>query len=218
MWSLFFRKNIKKRKSVFRLRRRVRIACEPIPWSAQGDPKIKEKTWLISEPTFLIKKCKNMRERGLKRSPKGWGDFGAGATGRTFGAPICFWTQKVYPKCSQNNLKGAKVTPKCSKSNPQGRKMHSYRSAKVVQVHQKMSAARYQARRTARTAFNMFHIVSLVWLQKLPQGCKSDTKILPKWPPRSQNGLLQQRQSGSSASKNVSCKIPGPADCAKRLQ
>ena len=35
---------VQKRKSVFRLRRRVRIACEPIPWSAQGDPKIKEKT------------------------------------------------------------------------------------------------------------------------------------------------------------------------------
>ena len=86
--------------------------------------------------------------------PKGWGDFGAGATGCTFGAPVCFWTQKVYPKCSKNNLKGAKVTPKCFKSDPQGRKMHSYRSAKVVQVHQKMSAARYQARRTARSAFN----------------------------------------------------------------
>ena len=63
-------------------------------------------------------------------------------------------TQKVCPKCSKNYLQGAKVTTKCFKSDPQGRKMHSYRSAKVVQVHQKMSAARYQARRTARSAFN----------------------------------------------------------------
>ena len=55
-------------------------------------------------------------------------------------------------------------------------------------------------------------------LQKWPPGCKSDPKMLQKWPPRSQNALLQERQSGSSASKNVSCKIPGPADCAKRLQ
>ena len=77
-----------------------------------------------------------------------------GAPWTAFDAPICFWTQKVYPKCSKNDLKGAKVTPKCFKSDPQGRKMHSYRSAKVVQVHQKMSAARYQARRTARSAFN----------------------------------------------------------------
>ena len=40
----YFLETMQKRKSVFRLRRRVRIACEPIPWSAQGDPKIKEKT------------------------------------------------------------------------------------------------------------------------------------------------------------------------------
>ena len=149
-----FLERMQKRKSVFRLHRRVRIACEPIPWSAQGDPKIKEKTWHISEPTFLIKKCKNIRKRGPKRGPKGWGDFGGGGLGGALDAPICFWTQKVCPKCSKNDLQGAKVTPKCFKSDPQGRKMHSYRSAKVVQVHQKMSAARYQARRTARSAFN----------------------------------------------------------------
>ena len=143
---------MQKRKSVLRLHRRVRFACEPIPWSAQGDPKIKEKTWHISEPTFLIKKCKNMRKWGPKRCPKGWGDFRGGGLGGALDAPICFWTQKVHPKCSKDDLKGAKVTPKCFKSDPQGRKMHSYRSAKVVQVHQK-----------------------------------------------------------------ISCKIPGPADCAKRL-
>ena len=40
----YFFEQMQKRKSVFRLRGRVRIACEPIPWSAQGDPKIKEKT------------------------------------------------------------------------------------------------------------------------------------------------------------------------------
>ena len=39
----YFLEKMQKRKSVFRLHRRVRIACEPIPWSAQVDPKIKEK-------------------------------------------------------------------------------------------------------------------------------------------------------------------------------
>ena len=43
-YGAYFLEKMQKRKSVFRLRRRVRIACEPIPWSAQGDPKIKEKT------------------------------------------------------------------------------------------------------------------------------------------------------------------------------
>ena len=41
-----------KRKNGFGLRRRVRIAYEPIPWSAQGDPQIEEKQGLISEPFF----------------------------------------------------------------------------------------------------------------------------------------------------------------------
>ena len=73
---------MQKRKSVFRLRRRVRIACEPIPWSAQGDPKIKEKTLHISEPTFLIIECKNMLNKGPQKVSKmvtgfpGWRPWG----------------------------------------------------------------------------------------------------------------------------------------------
>ena len=43
-YGAYFLEKMQKRKSVFRLHRRERIACEPIPWSAQGDPKIKEKT------------------------------------------------------------------------------------------------------------------------------------------------------------------------------
>ena len=38
-----FSEKVRNRKSVFGLRRRVRIAYEPIPWSAQGNPKIEEK-------------------------------------------------------------------------------------------------------------------------------------------------------------------------------
>ena len=38
-----FSEKVRKRKSVFGLRRRARIAYEPILWSAQGDPKIEEK-------------------------------------------------------------------------------------------------------------------------------------------------------------------------------
>ena len=79
-----------------------------------------------------------------------------GRLGRPLTPQSVFGHTKVYPKCSKNDLQGAKVTTKCFKRDPQGRKMHSYKSAKVVQVHQKMSAARYQARRTARSAFNHF--------------------------------------------------------------
>ena len=69
-------------------------------------------------------------------------------------APQSVFEDKKYTQSAP------KITPRVHKwhhqsapiSDPQGRKMHSYRSAKEVQVHQKMSAARYQARRTARSA------------------------------------------------------------------
>ena len=48
----YFSEKATNRKNVFGLRRRVRIAYEPIPWSAQGDAQIEEKKGLISEPFF----------------------------------------------------------------------------------------------------------------------------------------------------------------------
>ncbi len=51
LWEAFFSENIRKQKSVFGLRRRVRIAYEPIPWSAQGDPKIEKKRLNMSLKT-----------------------------------------------------------------------------------------------------------------------------------------------------------------------
>ncbi len=61
------------RKNVFGLRRRVRIACEPIPWSGQGYPKFEEKQSHISEPLFYGQKLKIFK----KCAPKGLqkGDF-----------------------------------------------------------------------------------------------------------------------------------------------
>ena len=69
---------------MFGLRRRVRIAYEPIPWSDQGDPKIEEKTQPISESLFLTKKHENLK----KRAPKGLqkGDFISGVA--PLGAPL----------------------------------------------------------------------------------------------------------------------------------
>jgi len=82
---------------VFRLRRRVRIAYEPIPWSAQGDPKIEEKKEPFSEPLFLVKKLKNTKKELQKVSKwvslfRGWRLFGG--SWDTFGAPSRFWPQK----------------------------------------------------------------------------------------------------------------------------
>ena len=110
-YGAYFLEKMQKRKSVFRLHRRVRIACEPIPWSAQGDPKIKEKTWHISEPTFLIKRCKNMRKRGPKRCPKGWGDFRGGGLGGALDGlwrPNLFLNTNNMPKVLQKWLQGCR--------------------------------------------------------------------------------------------------------------
>ena len=56
---------------MFGLRRRVRIAYEPIPWSAQGDQKIEEKKQPISEPLFLAKTMEIFKKRAPKGLQKG---------------------------------------------------------------------------------------------------------------------------------------------------
>ena len=48
----FFLEKVWKWKNVFGLRRRVRIAYEPIPWSAQGDKQIEEKNNLFQDRSF----------------------------------------------------------------------------------------------------------------------------------------------------------------------
>ncbi len=69
---------------MFGLRRRVRIAYEPIPWSAQGDQQIEEKKQPISELLFLARMLKILE----KRAPKGLqkGDFISGVA--PLGAPL----------------------------------------------------------------------------------------------------------------------------------
>ncbi len=54
-FGTYFLEKVRKWKSVFGRRRRVRIAYEPIPWSTQGDQKNEEKNQHISEPPFLAK-------------------------------------------------------------------------------------------------------------------------------------------------------------------
>ena len=146
-----------------------------------------------------------MIKKGPKRCPKGWIDFRGGGLGGALDAPICFWTQKVSPKCSKNVLQGAKVTRKCFKSNPQGRKMHSYRSAKVVQVHQKY----HIQNRLHMTSFwlhfgTVFCQQSQFWVKK--RAPKNDSK---KGDPLVANKSLwtsQETPGGRHTIKNCSSK------------
>jgi len=103
---------------VFGLRRRVRIAYEPIPWSAQGDPKIEQKKGHISEPPFLGKKRKHLKKELQKVSKRvtsktGWRLLG-GSWG-TFGDPSRFLTQEVSPPRPQSAPRDPKMTPKVKK-------------------------------------------------------------------------------------------------------
>ena len=117
-----FLEKVWKWKSVFGLRRRVRIAYEPILWSAQRDQKNEEKKQPISEPLFFAKNTKTFK----KWAPKGLqkGDFISGMA--PLGAPlepkVDFWCKKrthsapkVLPgteKCFKNDPKWAKNDPK----------------------------------------------------------------------------------------------------------
>ena len=90
---------MQKPKSVFGLHIRGRIACEPIPKSAQCNPKFIEKTNIYKTHYFLLK----IREKSRKLPPKGVqkGDFETGVA--PLGAPFFeavfgtqFFTQKSH--------------------------------------------------------------------------------------------------------------------------
>ena len=110
----YFSETVRKQKSVFGLRRRVRIAYEPVPWSAQGDPKI-EKKGHISEPLFLAKKyemCENWVPKGLQ---KGEGISGVAPLGAVLGHVWCpkpFFDPPNEPIAPPKCLQGPKITQK----------------------------------------------------------------------------------------------------------
>ena len=100
---------------MFGLRRRGRIAYEPTPWSAQGDPKIEEKKEYISEASSLgekYKKYEKMTPKGLQK-----GDFETGETplGAIMGhvwCPKSFSDSKNEPVAPPKCLQGPKITQK----------------------------------------------------------------------------------------------------------
>ena len=97
---------------MFGLRRCVRIACEPIPWSGQGGQTNEEKQQPISEPSFFVNRY-NMRKNKL---PKGL-QKGEKISGKTpLGAPLdpklVFDSKSEYtaaPKWSQGPKKSLQV-------------------------------------------------------------------------------------------------------------
>ena len=139
-------------KSVFVLRRRVRIACEPIPWSTQGDQQIKEKKATYFRTALLAKKTKMFK----KRAPKGLqkGEFISGVA--PLGAPLepqaDFWFKKwahSAPKVPPGTEKCSKITPKKAKKYPKS----DPDSAFIGDSHTEPQIWT-QARWTARSALN----------------------------------------------------------------
>ena len=109
-------------KSVFGLRRRGRIAYEPIPWSAQGDPKLEEKKGHISEPLFLGRKCKKCEKWYPKCLQKGATEKVVAPLGAVLGHVWCpkpFFDYKnepiALPKCLQEPKITQKMTPEVEK-------------------------------------------------------------------------------------------------------
>ena len=118
----YFSEKVQNWKSVFGLRRRGRIAYEPTPWRAQGDPKIEEKKEHISEPLFLAKKCKKSKKLAPKCLQKGEGISVVAPLGAVLGHVWCpkpfFDPQNepiVLPKCLQEPKITQKMTPDVEK-------------------------------------------------------------------------------------------------------
>ena len=107
---------------MFGLRRRGRIAYEPIPWSAQGDPKIEEKKERISEALFLGKTYKKHEKIVPKGLQKGEFETGVASLGAVLGHVWCpkpFFGPKnepiAAPKCLQGPNITQQITPKVEK-------------------------------------------------------------------------------------------------------
>jgi len=81
----YFSEKLRKRKSVFGLRRRGRMVYEPIPWSAQGDQKIKEKTGHILGPLFFNQKYQKYEKLAPKGLQKGDSETGKTPLGSILG-------------------------------------------------------------------------------------------------------------------------------------
>ena len=107
-----FRENGQKLKSVFGLRRRGRIAYEPILRSAPCDPKLKKNSDMFEVRTFLHQQYENVCKIASKRCPNVVVYFGGGASWATFGATISFLIRKMHPKCSKSDSEVSKMTPK----------------------------------------------------------------------------------------------------------
>ena len=114
----YFSEKVQNWKSVFGLRRRGRIAYEPTPWRAQGDPKIEEKKGHISEPLFLGKKFKKSEKWAPTCLQKGDLILGVAPLGAVLGH---VWCPKLFfdpndepiapPKCPQGPKITKKITP-----------------------------------------------------------------------------------------------------------
>ena len=100
---------------MFGLRRRGRIAYEPSPWSAQGDPQIEGKKGHISEAIFLgekYKKYENMAPKGLQKGIPETGKTDLGGVLGHVWCPMPFCDPKNEPIAPPKCLQGAKITEK----------------------------------------------------------------------------------------------------------
>ena len=100
---------------MFGLCRRGWIAYEPVPWSAQGDPKIEEKKGHISEAFFLgetYKKYEKMSPKCLQKGEFETGETPLGAITGHVWCPKRFFDPKNEPIAPQKCLQGSKITEK----------------------------------------------------------------------------------------------------------
>ena len=71
------------------------------------------RSWFdVSFLRIFMDMCRKWPPKGIKIGCPYFGQSHLGASCGTFGAPVCFLTRKVQPKCSKSDPKAAKLTPK----------------------------------------------------------------------------------------------------------
>ena len=88
------------------------LHMSPSPRALSAPQKLRKKQRCVSSTHFLHRKYEKVWKIAQKRYPNVVGNNGGGAPWGTFGAPVCFLTRTVPPKCSKSDPKVPKLTPK----------------------------------------------------------------------------------------------------------
>ena len=112
---MFFWERIRTLKNAFGVRRRVRIASEPVSSSTQNHCKCCKKHMTHQKLECLSQTCWNLCKRSSNTCQNWWLYIQGGASGDLAVAKVCLLNWKVCSSCSKSDPKVSKKTPKVTR-------------------------------------------------------------------------------------------------------